>query len=502
MSLAVSARAGPGASVATTGFSLGAHYGDRRRRHRLPARWTARLASVPAPAKPRLAALTARETEVLVLVRERLTNAEIADRLFVSVRTVETHVSALLRKLGASDRRALARGSAPDRPTVDRRGALPIPLTTFVGRTVERAELVAAFRDHRLVTATGPGGVGKTRLALAAAADVADDVPDGVVFVDLVKVTQPDAVVDAIATAAAVPETSTTTRAEALVGALGPRTCLLVVDNREHVQDAARTWIERLLDDCPSLRVLATSRLRLMLPFEHVVSVPGLSLGTPEGASDAEALFVERMIAAGAAPPQPADLAAIGAICAALDGMALGIELAAGAGAQPRGDRPGRSARLPAPPARRRPAGAGTSPLAPRRDRLELRPAGSRPARRAACGVGVRRPAGPRRGQRRERPPAGSGRRRARRSRRLEPRGARARTTRPLPGAGDDPPVRRRARGRDRGTSRGPRRLVPTTPRRPVGTGAGRRAVVRRGGRHARRCPRRAGVGAPPLRVT
>ena len=156
-------RAGPGASVPTTGFTLGAHYGDRRRGHRLPARWTARLACVPAPAKPPVAALTApRETEVLALVRERLTNAEIADRLFVSVRTVETHVSALLRKLGASDRRALARGSAPDRPTVDRRGALPIPLTTFVGRTVERAELVAAFRDHRLVTATGPGGVGKT----------------------------------------------------------------------------------------------------------------------------------------------------------------------------------------------------------------------------------------------------------------------------------------------------------------------------------------------------
>ena len=179
---------------------------------------------MPAPAKPPVAALTARETEVLALVRERLTNAEIADRLFVSVRTVETHVSALLRKLGASDRRALARGSAPDRPTVDRRGALPIPLTTFVGRTVERAELVAALRDHRLVTATGPGGVGKTRLALAAAADVADDVPDGVVFVDLVKVTQPDAVVDAIATAADVPETSTTTRER------GARRCARAAD--------------------------------------------------------------------------------------------------------------------------------------------------------------------------------------------------------------------------------------------------------------------------------
>ena len=151
----------------------------------------------------------------------------------------------------------------------------------------------------------------------------------GVVFVDLVKVTQPDMVVDAIADAADVPETSAATRQEALVRSLADRNCLLVVDNCEHVQDAARTWLERLLSDCRSLHVLATSRLRLMLPFEHVVSVPGLSLDAA-GADDAVALFIERMVAAGADRPSgAADRETIAEICAALEGMALGIELAA-----------------------------------------------------------------------------------------------------------------------------------------------------------------------------
>src|SRR5262245_44266836 len=119
-------------------------------------------------------ALTPREAEVLALVRERLSNVEIAERLFVSVRTVEAHVSALLLKLDAADRRALAlQPLVAAEPTGRRPSALPIPLTTFVGRSAERLRLAAAVRAHRLVTATGPGGVGKTRLALAAAADVA-----------------------------------------------------------------------------------------------------------------------------------------------------------------------------------------------------------------------------------------------------------------------------------------------------------------------------------------
>ena len=283
--------------------------------------------------------LTAREIEVLELVRQRLTNAEIAEQLYVSVRTVEAHVSALLRKLAVEDRRALAQLAPPggSEPAAAPR-SLPSPLTPFVGRIAELAELSAAVQEHRLVVATGPGGVGKTRLALATAHVVADTFADGCVFVDLVKVTQPAMVVAAIADACGAPERSAAMREETLVASLSDRQCLVIIDNCEHVQDAARVCIERLLSACPSIRILATSRLRLMLPFERVYPVPGMSLADADsaddpgraGRSDAVTLFVERMVAAGAPPPsQPAELATVHDICHALDGMALAIELAA-----------------------------------------------------------------------------------------------------------------------------------------------------------------------------
>lgn len=112
--------------------------------------------------------VTAREAEVLVLIARHLTNAQIADALVISQRTVESHVSAMLRKLQLPDRRSLARHAA----TVSGlsadpgRRALPVPVTPFVGRIAERAALAAALAGHRMVTATGPGGIGKTRLAL------------------------------------------------------------------------------------------------------------------------------------------------------------------------------------------------------------------------------------------------------------------------------------------------------------------------------------------------
>src|SRR5262245_415033 len=107
--------------------------------------------------------LTAREAEVLALVQRRLTNAEIADQLFVSVRTVETHVSALLRKLGATNRRALAGAAVPDAPGAAIRspnGRLPTLRTELVGRADLVARVSAQLDQVRLVTLIGPGGVG------------------------------------------------------------------------------------------------------------------------------------------------------------------------------------------------------------------------------------------------------------------------------------------------------------------------------------------------------
>ena len=127
--------------------------------------------------------ITPREAEVLAAVGSHLTNAQIANRLHLSVRTVDTHVSALLRKLGVADRKALAElapaigtGPAPGAGIL----ALPAPWTSLVGRHGEVADVVAALDGSRLVTLVGPGGVGNTRLSIEVAAALSDKFADGV----------------------------------------------------------------------------------------------------------------------------------------------------------------------------------------------------------------------------------------------------------------------------------------------------------------------------------
>lgn len=275
--------------------------------------------------------ISAREAEVLTLVGEHLSNAEIGARLFISVRTVESHVSSLLRKLEVPDRRALAqRASAPARPDRSQPApVLPTPLTTFVGRGRERAELTEMIRKHRQVTAVGPGGVGKTRLALTVAAELAGEYSDGVWFVDLVPVTSPDtcAVAGTVALALGLGEQPGRAMDESVPAALADRQVLLVLDNCEHVRDGVAPFLERLLATCPGVTVLATSRARLMVPFERAYTVPPMSLAG-EGASDAVELFMQRA-EAGGWPPNNALRDQVAAFCARLDGVALAIELAA-----------------------------------------------------------------------------------------------------------------------------------------------------------------------------
>ncbi|WP_185949476.1 LuxR C-terminal-related transcriptional regulator [Microbispora sp. KK1-11] len=259
-----------------------------------------------------------REAEVLALLGEHLTNAQIARRLSISVRTVENHVSSLLRKHDAADRRALAAFAGRARAPM---AAMPSWRTGFTGRAHERDTLPALLRPGALVTISGPGGVGKTRLAAVVAEAAAPDFPLGGAFVDLVPVRDGE-VAGAAARALGVGESPGRSLADAVAHALDGGRRLLVLDNCEHVLDDAAALADRVLSSCPGVTVLATSRERLGIPGEHVVPISPLPLS-----SEAEALFVDRARAVDHA--FAADPVLVAEICARLDGMPLAIELAA-----------------------------------------------------------------------------------------------------------------------------------------------------------------------------
>ena len=220
--------------------------------------------------------MSEREAEVLDAVGAHLSNAQIAGRLHISVRTVESHVSSLLRKFGAADRRELAGlASAVGAPAAA--VGLPARWTSFVGREGERATVLAALGEARLVTLVGPGGVGKTRLAVEAAREAASSFPSGCAFADLVPVRE-GFVVQSVASVLGVSERPQQPLAEAVLDYLAGRRALLVLDNCEHLLAEAAAFTERLLAACPGVRVLVTSRERLAVAGEHMVTVPPLSL--------------------------------------------------------------------------------------------------------------------------------------------------------------------------------------------------------------------------------
>ena len=205
---------------------------------------------------------------------------------------------------------------------------LPLPVTSFVGRDEDLAAVTGRLGRARLVTLHGPGGVGKTRLALEVAERAGGSYRDGICFCDLAVVTEPHAVVRAVATAAGVGERAFRRLDDHLVEQLAGRHLLLILDNCEHVVQAAAALAERLLKQTRDVTLLATSRERLEVDGEHVWQVKPL----PASGADAPAvrLFLDR---AGAADPaaawQPPDAGAVAALCASLDGLPLAIELAA-----------------------------------------------------------------------------------------------------------------------------------------------------------------------------
>jgi predicted ATPase/DNA-binding XRE family transcriptional regulator len=216
---------------------------------------------------------------------------------------------------------------------------LPIPQTSFVGREQESAIVRALLRrpEVRLLTLTGTGGIGKTRLALHVAGDLSHDVAHGSHFVALAHLRDPDLLLSAIARTLGIADSGPQSPATTLTGYLQDKTLLLVLDNFEHLLPAA-PQLSTLLDAVPNLKVLITSRTLLHISKEHEFSVPALALPNPRrlpppyvlNETGAVALFMARaQDVQSEFRLNAANVAAVAALCICLDGLPLAIELAA-----------------------------------------------------------------------------------------------------------------------------------------------------------------------------
>ena len=291
-----------------------------------------------------------RELEVLRLIAAGLTNEEIAAQLFIEVTTVRWYNRQIYGKLGVHSRTlAVARAQslglieldaspspitlAPSNPPSN----LPAETTSFVGREYEITQVLQFLTATRLLTLTGPGGTGKTRLAIRTAEAVKDDFPDGIWFIPLASVHDPTLVPGAIANVLKVTETASETLNASLEKHLCDKQMLLVIDNFEHVIDAS--WLlSMLLAASAKVRILVTSREVLHLYGEQEYPVPAMSVPDRHDSYamqnltqfEAVRLFVER-----ARANQPnfqltdENVDAVARICTRVDGLPLAIELAA-----------------------------------------------------------------------------------------------------------------------------------------------------------------------------
>ena len=202
------------------------------------------------------------------------------------------------------------------------RANLPVPATPFLGREPELAAVAAMLGDAgaRLVSLVGPGGTGKTRLALQAAAEASDDYPDGVWWVPLAPVRDPALVLSVVATAVGAAETAGGSAVDDLAEALAGRRLLVFVDNVEHLMPAAADAIGSFVAACPSVKAVVTSRERLRVTGERVYAVP------PMSETDGEALFRSRAADGGVELGLSDELRTL---CARLDNLPLALELAA-----------------------------------------------------------------------------------------------------------------------------------------------------------------------------
>ncbi len=313
------------------------------------------------PVTPLVEPLTRREREIITLQAQGLSAPEIAQHLTLALSSVKFHIQNIYGKLGVnSKRQALTRAAelgllettppaatpfvaARDGPPLAAAQAvlrhnLPLQLTNFIGRAQLIVDMKRQLRGVRLLTLTGPGGSGKTRLALQIAAEALNDFTHGVWLVKLAPIADPGLAPQAVAEALALRAETGQPFQQLLTEHMRDKSLLLVLDNCEHLVGACAALAEQLLQAAPRLRILATSREALGVAGENICLVPALSAPDPgqlpalEAVAQSEAvrLFVTR---AQTVRPEfaltNATAPAVVRICQRLDGMPLAIELAA-----------------------------------------------------------------------------------------------------------------------------------------------------------------------------
>ena len=287
--------------------------------------------------------------DILHRMAERQSDREIAQEFFLSLNTIKWHNRQIYSKLAVGSRtqavvKAREHGLLKDRQEtsapsaiVQPRHNLPVQITTFIGRQSEIAELTHLLDEAHLISLTGPGGVGKTRLALQIVAGVVDDFRSGVFLVDLAAINQPELVAKTIATAIGVMETPERNISDTLKEYLRQKRMLLLLDNFEHIIEAA-PFVGDLLSSAPNLRIMVTSREALRIYGEREYLVQPLNLPELDGEKsivdfsqvEAVALFLQRaQTAKSGFEMKDEDVPTIAEICRRLDGLPLAIELAA-----------------------------------------------------------------------------------------------------------------------------------------------------------------------------
>lgn len=285
--------------------------------------------------------LTWREQEVLSLLSERMTNREIADRLHLAESTVKDYVGKILSKLYVKNRReAVDRARTlgildTDSKIVDKLTSnLPKEMTPFIGRVDELIKIKNVLEKSRLVSLTGIGGIGKTRLALKVAEEVTGDFQDGSFFVSLAPIRSAEHIVQTISESIGFPISTHEQPKAQLLRYLKRKQLLLVMDNYEHLLEGVDIFSE-ILQIAPGVKILATSREKLNLRSETNFNVGGMvipvQMGVPITAkSDAITLFIlsARKVHHDYDPSR-SQIEQIANICRIVEGMPLAIELAA-----------------------------------------------------------------------------------------------------------------------------------------------------------------------------